>query len=75
MQSVSKELYNGIPNVTVRRVLQKRLNLKDSLYAFKYKHFRNIRHTATFGLQFEALFETPHITIVLKLRAYRRLGF
>jgi hypothetical protein len=28
MQGVSKELYNGIPNVTVWRALRKRLHLK-----------------------------------------------
>jgi hypothetical protein len=46
-----KELYNGIPNVSVWRVLRKRLYLKeyklymiDTLYALKCKRFRNTRH-------------------------------
>jgi hypothetical protein len=57
-----KELYSDIPNVTAWRVLRKRLHLKayklstlskmDSLYAFNYKSFLNIRHTVTFGIPF-----------------------
>jgi hypothetical protein len=34
----------------------------DSLYAFKYRRFRNNRHTATFEIPCIALFETPCIT-------------
>jgi hypothetical protein len=66
-----KEVYNCIRNVTVWRVLRKRL-LKcvqiircstpwkmDSLYALKCKHFRNTRRTVTVEYHCKALFETP----------------
>jgi hypothetical protein len=55
MQGVSKELYDGVPNVVVWRVLRKHLHLKacklsivqgvemDGLYGFKCKRFLNTR--------------------------------
>jgi hypothetical protein len=48
-----KELYSRILNVTVWRVLRKRLFLKSyklSIVAFKCKNFRNTRHPVTFGI-------------------------
>jgi hypothetical protein len=62
MQGFSKKLYDVIQNVTVWRVLRKRLRLTmDSLYAFKFKRFRNTRHTVTFLNHCKALFETSCI--------------
>jgi hypothetical protein len=42
-----KELYNVIPNVTVWRVLRKRLHLKAYIVC---THFRNTRQTVAFGI-------------------------
>jgi hypothetical protein len=72
MQGVSKKkLYSCIPNVTLWRVLRRRLRLKvyklpmDSLYAFKCKGFRNTLHAVTFGNHRKAPFETPCIIIII----------
>jgi hypothetical protein len=52
-----KELYNGIPNVTVWRVLRRRLHLKVykvSIVQYLERRIvcvRNTRHTVTFGIQ------------------------
>jgi hypothetical protein len=55
-----KELYSGIPNVAVWRVLRQRLYLKayklDNLYAFKRQRFRNTRQTVTFGISMYSTF-------------------
>jgi hypothetical protein len=39
-----KELYNGIPNVTVWRALRKRLHLKEYKLSIVEQRFRNTRH-------------------------------
>jgi hypothetical protein len=52
IEGVSRELYNGIPNVTVWRALRKRLHLE------VYKRFRNIRYTVKLEYHCNALSET-----------------
>jgi hypothetical protein len=48
-----KELYTGIPNVNVWRVLQKKFTLKDvqtiHRSSVKYQHFCSNRQRVTFG--------------------------
>jgi hypothetical protein len=47
-----KELYNGIPNITMCGMLQKRLHFK----TYKLSLIQGVEHLEYY---FEALFETP----------------
>jgi hypothetical protein len=64
---LQKDLYNGIPNVTVWRVLRKSLHLKvykqtmSSLHAYKYKIFVTLAKGYDLEYHFTAHFETPSV--------------
>jgi hypothetical protein len=45
------EHYETYTHKGVQTIHCSRCSAMDSLYAFKYKRFRNTRHTATFGIQ------------------------